>query len=277
MDAQLTWEDITPEIAQQYLTLNIDNNRNPLADRIDRIARDMVNGDWIVTADPIKFNEDGKLIDGQHRLRAILRSKTTVRMLVARNVPEDAVLVIDTGATRTVAQTLKIHNSGVKNRSTVVAIAQIVNAYDRGVFYNATMAFNGRDRMSPMETVRFVEENEQVLEFAASMAASVGNHLPVTQSMLGAVFVILSRVDYEAAIQFMTALREGNSGRGADDPVATLVRRLYADKLASRKQPHGLLLFMFIRTWNAWRSHERLSKLQTGASGGTPASMPMPR
>lgn len=61
--------DIEPHLAESWLTKNV-KNRN-LTDRIaKKYARDMASGKWKTTGDPIRFDVDGNLIDGQHRLQA---------------------------------------------------------------------------------------------------------------------------------------------------------------------------------------------------------------
>jgi hypothetical protein len=73
---------ITPEIAKAFLAGNTDNRK--LASRtVEVLARDMVNGCWRVTHQCIAISESGLLIDGQHRLSAVVSSGKTVPMYVA--------------------------------------------------------------------------------------------------------------------------------------------------------------------------------------------------
>jgi hypothetical protein len=73
---------ITPEIAKAFLAGNTDNRK--LASRtVEVLARDMVNGGWRVTHQCIAISESGLLIDGQHRLSAVVSSGKTVPMYVA--------------------------------------------------------------------------------------------------------------------------------------------------------------------------------------------------
>ena len=276
MDAQLTFEDIDPKLAQEYLALNIDHNRSPMNDRIERMARDMRNGDWIATADPIKFNAEGRLIDGQHRLRSVMASNTTQRFLVARDIAEDAVYVIDTGASRSAKQALRIANPDSRNNGDLVAIAQLVSAYDRGSLRNVNSVIQGRERMTNAEVIRYVEENREALEAAERMASWVKRAMPAPGSALGAAYFILARVDTAKASDFYARIREGNSGFTVSDPVTTLTRRVYQDKLNQRRITPALILFYIFRTWNAWRDEETLSKLQAGSASGA-ALIPQPK
>lgn len=276
MDVQLAFEDIGPELAQEYLALNIDHNRSPMNDRIERMARDMRNGDWLPTADPIKFNLAGRLIDGQHRLRSIMVSKTIQRLLVARGVVEDAVYVIDTGAARSAKQALRIANPDSRNNGDLVAISQLVAAYDRGSLRNTASIISSRERMTNAEVIRYIEENRDALEAAERMAAWVKRSIPAPGSALGAAYFILARIDTQAASEFYARIREGSAGFTVSDPVTTLTRRVYQDKLNQRRITPALILFYIFRTWNAWRDEETLSKLQAGSASGA-ALIPQPK
>lgn len=92
---------VTPEMADDWLSHNVHNNRTVREEQVARYARDMVNGKWILTHQGIAFNEKGELIDGQHRLWAVLYSGCTVEMLVWHGITEEQLAKIDTGMART--------------------------------------------------------------------------------------------------------------------------------------------------------------------------------
>lgn len=98
---------VTPEIARQWLTHNIVNNR-PLNNRqVQRLETAIKNGQWQLTHQGIAFNNRGELIDGQHRLKAIAEAGEAVRILVTRGVDDShgELYTIDTGYQRTAVQT----------------------------------------------------------------------------------------------------------------------------------------------------------------------------
>jgi len=95
----ITQEKITPDMAQEYLKFNTENYRSLSKDRVISYASDMKNGRWQFNGESIKFSENGQLIDGQHRLQAIIRAGVPVDMLVIRGVKDD-VDIYDIGAQR---------------------------------------------------------------------------------------------------------------------------------------------------------------------------------
>ena len=87
----MTVEDIGPAKAREYMKLNINNPRGGTMSRsvIKSYAEDMKAGLWQLNGEPIVFDEDGFLKDGQHRLAAILMSGVTIRTVVIRGVGTD--------------------------------------------------------------------------------------------------------------------------------------------------------------------------------------------
>lgn len=121
------WVDVTPVMAKAWLENNF-RNRPLSEDVVMAYARDMANGQWVPTHQGIAFNDEDDLIDGQHRLHAIVRSGVTVRMMVTFGLKSriagkemTTMDAVDRGRTRSVADQLKIQH-GMKDGS---AIAQV--------------------------------------------------------------------------------------------------------------------------------------------------------
>jgi hypothetical protein len=68
---------------------------------VQQLAGQIQRGEWQLTHQGIAFDEDGVLIDGQHRLAAIVKAGLTVRLTVAHGVRRTASTVMDTGRKRT--------------------------------------------------------------------------------------------------------------------------------------------------------------------------------
>lgn len=126
---------ITPEWAAERLEelraaieKGLFRQRNPREKAIQKYAADMKAGKWQVTHQGIAFDSNGFLIDGQNRLWAVVRSHTAVWMWVnyyppgSENVrPMD---VIDVGATRTIADALRITHGYVRGAAESAAVAR---------------------------------------------------------------------------------------------------------------------------------------------------------
>ena len=121
------WMDIDPGTAAHWLQNNF-RNRPLYEDVITAYARDMANGDWPATHQGIAFNDRDELIDGQHRLHAVIRCGKTIRMMVTFGLASvlagkqaTTMDAVDRGRPRSVADQLKIQH-GMKNGSAIAMI-----------------------------------------------------------------------------------------------------------------------------------------------------------
>jgi hypothetical protein len=123
-------ETITPERARKMLdrteALGF-TQRSLVKMRVERLAHAIVTGQWMVTHQGIALGPDGAVLDGQHRLAAIVLADQAVDVLVVRETSEEAFAVLDTGVARTTADTLKI--AGYHDQNHVAAIARGTLAY----------------------------------------------------------------------------------------------------------------------------------------------------
>lgn len=119
---ELSIETITPKQAEKYLQFNT-SNRNLRKSLVSQYARDMISGKWRLTHQGVAFNCDGTLLDGQHRLKAIVESGVTVQMLVARGVDSANQLVMDDHAKRSAGDALTLAR-GERVTATEVAIVR---------------------------------------------------------------------------------------------------------------------------------------------------------
>src|SRR5271166_4925370 len=94
---------VTPELAKRWLGKNHPGNRPVAWSRVASFANDMRDGNWKLTHQAIGFDGSDMLIDGQHRLEAVVQSGVTVQMLVVRNRVGDFHDPIDRGAPRSLA------------------------------------------------------------------------------------------------------------------------------------------------------------------------------
>jgi hypothetical protein len=82
-------ETITPEKAEEYLAANR-GNRNIVQAHVAAMARDIIHGRWMFNAQPICFSRSGRLLNGQHRLSAVLEAGQPIEVMVMRGLPEEA-------------------------------------------------------------------------------------------------------------------------------------------------------------------------------------------
>lgn len=268
---------VTPEMAVGWLALNIDRNRNMRKSRINGYVRDIQSDRWVVTGEAIKFDTAGQLIDGQNRCQAIVAAGKGAWVLVVRGISEEALVVLDSGSARNTGDMLVI--TGLADRADakdVGAIARLHTAFKSGDVKHAASNLGGHSGLTKSEMAEAVLSIPNI-EFAARHARGMYRYLRLPVSALGVAYLEFSDIDVEDAAEFFNRIRDGIQD-GPGDPFLTLSRRVSNDLQAgaSRRILPGQALFYLFRTWNAFRQHESLGKLQVGSpqAGFTPIPSP---
>jgi hypothetical protein len=101
---------ITPEMAASFLERNTRNRpvRKPV---VTFLKNSILRGEWITTHQGIAFDEHGLLIDGQHRLLAIVAANTPIDAMVTWNISRAAFSVIDTVTPRKLPDLININQN----------------------------------------------------------------------------------------------------------------------------------------------------------------------
>jgi hypothetical protein len=98
---------VNPALAQSWLDTMV-GNRTLKEDKVFQYARDMDEGRWHLSGQPVKFDTAGRLMDGQHRLVAVTLANCTVEMEVVRDINPAAMMSIDEGTPRSFSDILRI-------------------------------------------------------------------------------------------------------------------------------------------------------------------------
>ena len=123
-------EIVTPAKALAWLETAA-KNRNISDQTVRRYGSDMMAERWRLNGQGIIFSAEGQLLDGRHRLTAVVATGLDVPMLIVRGAKDDSFETMDSGKGRTLANVLSIE--GAKNAASTAATARIVWAYVAGV------------------------------------------------------------------------------------------------------------------------------------------------
>ena len=97
-------EIITPRLAEAYLTCCPPFQRKVRSQWVDSLSKMIKEGSFLLTHQGIAFDVSNNLIDGQHRLLAIIQADKNVEMMVTRNVSDQAWHGTDQGVVRKVQE-----------------------------------------------------------------------------------------------------------------------------------------------------------------------------
>lgn len=146
-------ETITPEKAKDYLAKQTGLQRSLSPRRVEAYAADMRANNWPLTHQGIAFDEQGFLIDGQHRLHAIVAAGVPVRMQVSYDVDPATYMKLDAGKPRSMADVLGTAGF-TKNRALIAAtVRSMIDA----------LAVSGTNSAPARERINRVALRHQVL------------------------------------------------------------------------------------------------------------------
>lgn len=270
MNDQITSDIIlvTPEVAEQWLGKNT-GNRNVRRAHVEKLAQDMASGSWHMTDESIKFDWNGRLIDGQHRLHAVVRSGASILTRVTRGLAPDAQNYMDTQSVRTASDALGFE--GKSHTATLAAIARIDLAVRAG---------KPQQKGFPVThagVLKWVEENP-LAEDAAAFASRFARKTDCKPAMVGYTYMKLSEIDAQDAYDFWVAASEKVNLR-AGDPVIALTNRLAESRRNRESLGNDALLSLIYRAWNYRRAGKpwRVAKVNSPGAGVGLIPIPEPR
>lgn len=263
-----TLEWISPSDAERYLVKNSSNR--PLRDRrkVAAIAKEITSGRWQVNGATVLFSEDGTLLDGQHRLHAVIRTNTPIQTYVIRGLPKDCFKTIDTTMSPRTAGDLLAINKHV-NYVAVASVSRLAYLYLHTP-QNNPFDNNAENSPSPQQILEFAESNPRIIvatDFAVSRHAMPG--LKLAASLLGFSHWRMSTVDQEEAENFLTQVSVGTD-LPSDSPILLCRNRILADKMNKAKLPKKTIAALIFKTWRAHIRGMTLRQLTLREKGARP-------
>lgn len=252
--------DVTPMLAVKWLERNTHNQ--PLREgRIAEYAREMSEGRWRFNAEPVQFGDNGVLLNGQHRLWAIVKSGTTQRMLVVRGLDPDVQLSMDQGTRRTPAG--QLHIAGIEVSSTVAASIRVLIRWREGRLFGDMIAV----KPTTSEIVAWAQSRPSDVARLRELSTSGLGQIPVAPSLALAIAFGFDAIDSEDAETFLTGLRTG-AGLKAGSPVLALRNRLFRTRETKTRLSDRDMIGLFVVAWNAYRENRTLARLQRPTGAG---------
>lgn len=251
---------ITPDIARQLLERNT-LNRNKKSLKIQQYSHDMAAGQWHPDSSDLRFDNAGRLMDGQNRLYACIAADVPFATFVRTGLDPEAMPHIDTGASRSAGDVFKMH--GVSDYNNVAAAVSLRAKYDSIVADGETI-IERRVPLTRQEALDWLAQHPMVEKFS-NIANSVYQVAPgVQRSVWIAGFSAAAEVDEELARRTAGQFIAGD----LVGPLGALMR--YAAGTQTPKQQEravklknaGLRHFTaFVKVWNAIRTGERLDRI----------------
>lgn len=260
---------VTPELASEILKSNT-RNRNLRETAVDKLSAVLRNGEWKFNGEAIQISKSGTLLNGQHRLTAVVRTGISIDTIIVFGMDESSQETMDFGSKRSVADILKFR--GYKNVTNLVSLASSLALYRKTG--SLTTAIWKNVPQTPAEIVKFVEDHPE-LAAEALEAVSIGQKLRLSIKPVGLARAAMFDVDSEDAAYFWRRIIDP-VGLDFDSPFlafrdwALNPSRVPSSTQNATKEQVAIL----IKAWNKFRQGEPCQRLYFRSGGSNPEKFP---
>ena len=212
----MTYESITPEMAKSILKNNV-NNRHVSNGLVRSYANDMKNGNWDESVgSAISIDVNGNLVDGQHRLLAVVQSDETINMWVCRNVKPHG--IYDNNRKRSISDQIGIvkpEQEKIYKSSRYISVAKSLITHLPGE--NVGGYFRA---VTPREVIDYTEAHKKVLDgFWLRFAQRNVAKISIKPVLVGLYLAYIGGVDMKTIDTFYEILCNGMSTKPEDFPI----------------------------------------------------------
>lgn len=248
-------ETITPSSAERYLA-KTKRNRSVKASHLRELEQAMSTGAFLTAGDPIRFNSQGELIDGQHRLLACIHTGTHFDAVIVTQLEPKAQDVIDTGLRRSHADIFQL--KGYTNTNNLTATLRWLWRFDN----HWETSYPLRPQVADLEDTFW--KHPRVKE-----SLTIGNNIRAlipAKSLGSALWVLFIEKHLKEAEEFFKQLHTG-LGLHLYDPVHALRMQLIKNSARKAKLPPHAVAAITIKAFNACVEGKRVRSLRWITSG----------
>lgn len=261
-------ELITPDRSRLILEGNT-MNRAIIASNVKKIACAIREGRWQLNGDAIRISITGQLLDGQHRLQAIIETGIPCLSFIIEGLPDEVFTTIDQGAPRTLGHLLSIKN--VKNYTCTASMITLIVAYE-----NVGTPLRSSVYVSKESYLKFYEENSLAIDRASCFASS--NKILrawFSPSYLGFLYYVFSEKNQDQAASFFSAVSTGNSDIEISQALLLRERMIAIFCLQKTKQDDSLTKAAYcVFAWNNFRKGKAMKLIRWKRRGDQAESFP---
>lgn len=256
---------ITPTLALEWLEQNT-KNRPKRPKKVREYARDMKSGKWKLSGDTIKFDRNGVLLDGQHRLMAVIESDTPIASDVRFGLDPNVFINIDTHIKRQPHDFLSIRGEA-NSRALVKGVVNALCYIDKQ-YYNF-----GHSRYTNDEISEFIRKNPEIRN-----SVDVGLRLKgiVKSGLAVGLHYLSSRANKKKADLFWKGLIEG-SNLSSMSPIRVLREKLISERLSGKKYEAMKsieIVALIIKAFNAFVQNRAIGNLKWTSQGRSAEPFP---
>lgn len=260
---------ITPDRAQEILESSNSMNRPLNMKHVRYLATEMRNGRWKNNGDTICFDKNHILLDGQHRLKALILAEVTLKFLVVQDLATETFATKDCGRSRGPADTLAIR--GEKNYTTLASAVVWLDKYEYGRMTDT------QTRYSPARVVDLVQYYGDELKESIVFTTNLKINRMMAPALVAALHVVFKMINSDQADEFFQRLFTGH-GLDQGSPILALREKLIADRVSRKVKMHKYFIAaLTIKAWNLFRQGRKSVFLRLSDKELTRAEFPVAR
>lgn len=248
---------VTPSLAAKYLEANI-MNRHANEPTVLHYANQMRKGDWKEdTGECIKISKEGVILDGQHRLMAVIKANKPIYFHIAMDMDKEVFDVLDTGKCRSAGDVFKIQ--GIKYATSTPAIINYYHLFKKEQYHKG-IAKNGK--LSNSQLLAMYEEKAEYWNAIVNKAETFSSSFSrvISSALFGGIYATLLDINPSKALPF---LEQFSTGRNiTNESIHVLRDKLIADRVSNSKMSPALKMAFIIKTWNAFVTDRNLKVLR---------------
>lgn len=150
-------EFITPKLAEKLLSKNC-INRPVKKNTVDYYSDIIKRGQWELNGESIKISKEGILLDGQHRLMAIVKSGIGIKTVIVEGLDSNTFDTIDQGVARTTSDLFNMQ--GIVNATTISSILCKYNMISNNTSSGLTSNSYKRLNLTKRDYINEYKKNE---------------------------------------------------------------------------------------------------------------------
>lgn len=253
---------VHPDAARALLEINT-KNRVLAQRRVEVLVRALHENRWKLINNGIGVDTNGDLVDGQHRLTAVVLADTAAEFYLTTGLAPEVRSVIDIGKARSFADTLAVQGYG-RGRSNEAAAVQLLYRYENDLLQ---VQSSGGLPVPHDVLLKFFSSLEQdVLLRASSDATSASRNVRgFNRSALTALLYLTYLRDPFEGAAFAERLKTGEHLRSGD-PELTL-RNKVGRMERERNSWHFVI---YLKAWNARRDGRKVQVLDFRSTESMP-------
>lgn len=256
---------ITPELAASLLEHNHLNR--PLSDaHVKRIAAQILADKWKFNGDTIKISVNNEVLDGQHRLWAIIEAKQAVETILVRGIERDAFSTIDTLRRPRSGGDVIALNGTTRYRNIISSALQWLWRWQHGCLEKYK---DPKFRIENSDIEAMFTAHPQIIRAIESAAKlrSLAN-----PALVGFFYYILTNRNEHLAEQMMATL-ENPAGVSITDPYFKL--RVYFLEDSHKRKDALYSIALMIKASNAAYRGQKVQVLLWRSQGERPEAFPL--